>query len=149
MTPFWQSVRKGSAAGVGITDALKAVRKPLAELIVSERGCEVCALVAALPDRFQLIALRSVRRGLANFAIPECEWARVERWAASRGGRMICLIHSHPGCNSTAMLEPSDVDMRNMAATPDIPWVIVGCDGLVSIQAHLIDFVDFVLFTPN
>jgi len=109
---------------------LEAVRAPLAQLIASERGREVCALIVALPDGLRLIALRSVSRGPMAFAIPEYEWARVERWVASNGGTPVCFVHSHPDAGGSPLLQPSEVDRDNMAATPGIPWVIVGRDGL-------------------
>ena len=114
---------------VPIERCLEIIREALADLIASEGGYEVCALVVALPDRLHLVALRSVCRGSATFAIPECEWTRVQRWVAIQGGKALCLVHSHPECSGVLPLEPSDVDTRNMAATPCIPWVIVGRDG--------------------
>jgi proteasome lid subunit RPN8/RPN11 len=105
------------------------MRAALADLVAGEGGNEVCALVVALPDRLQLVALRSVCRGTATFAIPECEWMRVQRWVATQGGKTLCLVHSHPGEGSATLLEPSDVDRNNMSRTSDIPWIIVGRDG--------------------
>ena len=108
---------------------LEAVRAPLIELIDGERGHEACALVVALPEGLKLIALRSVCRGSMAFAIPECEWARVQQWVASKGGRALCLVHSHPDIGASCVLGPSEVDRENMIATPGIPWAVVGRDG--------------------
>jgi proteasome lid subunit RPN8/RPN11 len=118
-----------NSAIVPIEECLQIVRGALAELIAGEGVNEACALVVALPNRIQLVAFRSVCRGSATFAIPECEWIRVQRWVAAQGGKPMCLVHSHPGAGRAAMLEPSDTDRINMSRTPGIPWVIVGRDG--------------------
>ena len=122
-------ITSSDATIVPIEECLESIREPLVDLIASEGGYEVCALVVALPDRLHLVALRSVCRGSATFAIPECEWMRVQRWVAAQGGKTLCLVHSHPGEGSAALLEPSDMDRNNMSRTPDIPWIIVGRDG--------------------
>jgi proteasome lid subunit RPN8/RPN11 len=102
------------------------VRASLTSLIASEKTCEVCAMLVALPDGLRLIRLRSVNRSPTTFAIPECEWRRVDRLISDHGGKALCLVHSHPG--GGAFVRPSETDLQNTGRTPDLPWVIVTRD---------------------
>jgi proteasome lid subunit RPN8/RPN11 len=102
------------------------VRASLTRLIASDPTSEACAILVALPDGLQLVGLRSVNRSPTAFAIPECEWRRVNRWIADHGGTALCFVHSHPGTG--AAVRPSQSDLQNFGRTPGLPWVIVARD---------------------